>query len=130
MRATIVSEVRTALDQHETARSLLERIESAMLLQARQVREITEYSYQRGEASLLQFLDAEREYKDTMHSYANARAEYARSLYLIYSVTAKGVERVRPGGTDGHHPVCNCRIRAGRGASGIHAERTRRRAKS
>ena len=92
MRATIVSEVRTALDQHETARSLLERIESAMLLQARQVREITEYSYQRGEASLLQFLDAEREYKDTMHSYANARAEYARSLYLIYSVTAKGVE--------------------------------------
>jgi outer membrane protein, heavy metal efflux system len=91
LRATIVAEVRGALDQLTTAQAQLDRIESVMLVQARQVREITEYSYQRGEASLLQFLDAERAYNDTMHNYANARAEYARSLYLIDSMTAKGV---------------------------------------
>ena len=89
LRAAILSEVATALDQQATARQQLERIESVLLKKAREVREVTEYAYQRGEASLLELLDAEKAYMETMQSYALARAEYSRSSYWIDAVTAK-----------------------------------------
>jgi len=92
VRANVAAEIRTALDQHETARAQLERIESDMLAQARRMREIIRYSYERGEASLLQLLDAERAYNETMQGLARARAEYARSLYLMDAVSGKGVQ--------------------------------------
>ena len=60
-----------------------------MLNKARDVRQITEYSYRRGEATFVEFLDATRAYNDTIQSYNEARAEYARSLYLIDSVSGK-----------------------------------------
>ena len=62
-----------------------------MLKQARDVRDITEYSYRRGEASLVEFLDAQRAFNDTMQNYNDARGEYARNLYLLESVSGKGV---------------------------------------
>jgi cobalt-zinc-cadmium efflux system outer membrane protein len=42
-----------------------------------------ESSYRRGEASFVDFLDARRACSETTQSYIDARAEYARSLYLI-----------------------------------------------
>jgi cobalt-zinc-cadmium efflux system outer membrane protein len=62
-----------------------------MLQQAREVRNTTEYSYRRGEASLIEFLDAQRAYNDTIQSYNEARADYARSLYQIDSISGKAV---------------------------------------
>jgi len=91
LEATIRNDVCNAHQQYETAASLLGRIEESMLTQAREVRNTTEYSYRRGEASLIEFLDAQRAYNDTMQSYNEARAEYARSLYTIDSITGKGV---------------------------------------
>jgi cobalt-zinc-cadmium efflux system outer membrane protein len=35
------------------------------------------------------FLDAQRAFNDTMQSYNNARADYARSLYTIDAVSGK-----------------------------------------
>ena len=91
LQFSIVNEVRTAYDQYFTARSLLENIETNMLEDARVVRETTAYSYRRGEASLVEFLDAQRAFNDTMQSYNDAKAEYARSLYLIESTIGKSV---------------------------------------
>jgi cobalt-zinc-cadmium efflux system outer membrane protein len=92
LRAQIESEVQTAYDQYLSAQKLVERIGTDMLAQARDVRGITEYSYRRGEASFLEFLDAQRAYNDTVQSYNDARADYARSLFLLESVSAKGVQ--------------------------------------
>jgi cobalt-zinc-cadmium efflux system outer membrane protein len=89
LQSVIGSEVETAYQQLLTSRALLEDIENRMLRQAHIVREITEYSYRRGEATLLEFLDAQRAYNDTMQGYSEARAEFARSLYLIDAVTGK-----------------------------------------
>jgi cobalt-zinc-cadmium efflux system outer membrane protein len=89
IQALVRAEIRAALDQCATARTQLDRIESIMLDQARQVRDITQYTYERGEASFLQLLDAQRAYNDTMQSYFDARAEYARSLYWIDAVSGK-----------------------------------------
>jgi outer membrane protein, heavy metal efflux system len=91
LEASIRNEIDTAYQQYLTARGLLENIEKDMLGQARQVREITEYSYRRGEASLIELLDAQRAFNDTMQSYNEARAEFARSLFLIDSTSGKTV---------------------------------------
>jgi len=74
---------------YDTARSLLARFEGEMLNKARIVLASMEYSYRAGEASLVEFLDAQRAFNDTMQGYNESRAEYARGLYLIDSVTGK-----------------------------------------
>jgi outer membrane protein, heavy metal efflux system len=73
-----------------TLQTLLTNIETNMLQDAKDVRETTEYSYRRGEASFVELLDAQRAFNDTIQSYNEARAEYARSLYMIDSITGKG----------------------------------------
>jgi len=93
IRASVLAEVRVALDQQAMARKQLDHIESNMLAQAREVRDITQYAYQRGEASFVELLDAERAYMETMQSYTMARAEYGRSLYLIDAMSGKGGQR-------------------------------------
>jgi len=62
-----------------------------MLGQARDVRQIIEYSYKRGEATFVEFLDAQRAFNETMQGYNEARAELARSLYLMDSISGKGI---------------------------------------
>jgi cobalt-zinc-cadmium efflux system outer membrane protein len=89
LEAGMRNELDRAWLQYETARSLLTRIEGSMLDKARGVLASMEYSYRAGEASLVEFLDAQRAFNDTMQGYNEARAEYARGLYLIDSVTGK-----------------------------------------
>lgn len=93
LTASINTEVETAYLQYTTARTTLERLEKTMLGKARDVRQITEFSYRRGEATLVEFLDAQRAYNETIQTYNEARAEYARSLYLMDSVSGKAVNR-------------------------------------
>jgi len=87
--AEIRGELDAAWQSYDTARSLLTRIEGEMLDKARSVLASMEYSYRAGEASLVEFLDAQRAFNDTMQGYNEARAQYARGLYLIDSVTGK-----------------------------------------
>lgn len=89
LQAGIAGEAETAWRQLETARDLLQSIESRMLQQARDVREITGFSYRRHEATLLELLDAQRAFNETMQAYNEARAEYARSLYLVDSISGR-----------------------------------------
>lgn len=91
LRAEVMSEIHEALAQNSAARERLERIEVGMLAQARQVREITEYAYGRGEARFVELLDAERAYNEITRSYLAARAEFALSTYRIHSVMGKAV---------------------------------------
>jgi len=86
-RATVENDVDLALLEYQTARTSLEKIEGSMLGKARDVRSISEYSYKRGDISFVDFLDAVRAYNDTMQSYNDARAEYARSLYGLDAAT-------------------------------------------
>jgi len=91
LQAQISNEAQTAYEQYATSRSLVDRIEQNMLSQALQVRDTTEYSYLRGEATFVEFLDAERALNDTVQSYNDARADYARNLYLLEAVSGQGV---------------------------------------
>jgi cobalt-zinc-cadmium efflux system outer membrane protein len=91
VEARVNSEVSSAWQQYSTSRELLENIEQRMLERAKRVRDTMEYSYRRGEASLIEFLDAQRAFNDVTQSYNEARAGYAKSLYLIDSVAASSI---------------------------------------
>lgn len=85
-------EVTSAWEQYQTARALLEKIETQMLARAKMVRETIEFSYRRGEATFVEFLDAQRTFNETMQGYLEAKAEYQRTLFLMDSIQAKGVK--------------------------------------
>ena len=89
--AGVQDEVRNAWIAYNTSRELLTSIERDLLDQARDVRATMEYSYRRGEASLVEFLDAQRAFNDARQSYNDARADFARSLYTIDSISGKAV---------------------------------------
>ncbi len=89
--AAIQSEVEKALRQYTVSRALLLGLENDLLAKAKSVRDATEYSYRRGEASLVEFLDAQRAFNDAMQTYNEASASYARSLYLIDTVSGATV---------------------------------------
>ena len=91
MEASVRTEVNSAWVQYSSSLALLQSIEGDLLGQARDVRDTMEYSYRRGEASLVEFLDAQRAFNDARQSYNDARADYARSLYLIEAVSGKAV---------------------------------------
>jgi cobalt-zinc-cadmium efflux system outer membrane protein len=90
--ARINGEAVTAFQQYQTSFTLLRDIEQRMLSKANDVLQATDYSYRRGEATLVEFLDAQRAFSDVMQSYTEARASYAKGLYLIDSVTAASVQ--------------------------------------
>lgn len=92
LEADIETDVENAYQQYATSQALLQRIETEMLTQSRDVRQTMEYSYRRGQSSFVEFLDAQRAFNDTRQSYNNAQAEYARSLYVIDSVAGMGVK--------------------------------------
>jgi outer membrane protein, heavy metal efflux system len=83
LEAEILNDARNAWRQYETARSLLADIENDMLKQSRQVLDTMEFSYKRGDAGFVDFIEAQRACNGTIQSYNEARAEYARTLFLI-----------------------------------------------
>ncbi len=91
LEASIAAEVEQALRQYTVSRQLLTSVETDILVKAKSVRDITEYSYRLGEASLVEFLDAQRAFNDATQTFNDARASYARSLYLIDTVSGATV---------------------------------------
>lgn len=87
----IQAEVERAYRQYSVSKELLSNVETDLLSKARSVRDTTEYSYRRGEASLVEFLDAQRAFNDAMQTFNDARANYARSLYSIDTVSGATV---------------------------------------
>ncbi len=85
-------DIRAELDatflQCRNARELVESFEGGVIEQSKDVLDVTEYSYRRGEASFLEFLDAQRSYNETMQGYIDARADYARLRFELDAVTA------------------------------------------
>jgi outer membrane protein, heavy metal efflux system len=74
--ATVVSDVETAWAGLVAARQLVERMESTLLERAKQARDITQIQYEKGAASLLDLLDAQRQYTATRAEYAQDLANY------------------------------------------------------
>jgi len=73
---TVMTDVANAYQGVETSARVVELYTSGYLKQAEDSRDISEYAYKRGAASLLDFLDAERSYRATQLAYRQALANY------------------------------------------------------
>jgi cobalt-zinc-cadmium efflux system outer membrane protein len=77
---TVMTDVRNNYEAFQTNQSIVQLYLSGYLQQAKDSRDISEYAYKRGAASLLDFLDAERSYRSTQLSYRQALANYLTSV--------------------------------------------------
>jgi cobalt-zinc-cadmium efflux system outer membrane protein len=77
---TVMTDVTTAYEAAKTGEQVVQLYESGYLKQAQESRDISEYAYKRGAASLLDFLDAERSYRATQLAYRQALAAYLLAL--------------------------------------------------
>lgn len=76
----VMTDVQTAYETMKTNEETLQIYLSGYLEQAKQSVTISQYAYQRGAASLLDFLDAERSYRDTELAYRQQLASYMLAL--------------------------------------------------
>jgi cobalt-zinc-cadmium efflux system outer membrane protein len=85
----IQSEVFTLFQEYESARSLVADIEKELLTTAEQARKTTAYVYNAGATTLVDVLDAQRAFNETMQTYHSARANYARVQVRLAAATGK-----------------------------------------
>jgi cobalt-zinc-cadmium efflux system outer membrane protein len=76
----VLTDVRNNYEAFKTNDEIVLLYTSGYLKQAQDSRDISEYAYKRGAASLLDFLDAERSYRATQLSYRQALANYLVSV--------------------------------------------------
>lgn len=77
---TVLTDVRNAYESVKDNEEIVNLHRSGYLDQARESRDITEFSYQQGAAALLDFLDAERSYRAAALAYRQALANYMLAL--------------------------------------------------
>jgi outer membrane protein, heavy metal efflux system len=76
----VLSDVSDAYEAVRSNEEVVQLYTSGYLEQAQDSRDISQYAYQRGAASLLDFLDAERSYRATQLAYRQALASYMTAL--------------------------------------------------
>ena len=83
----VLTDVRDAYENLQTNDLIVRLYRSGYLDKAQKSRDISEYAYQRGAASLLDFLDAERSYRATQLGYRQALASYLLALEQLRQAT-------------------------------------------
>jgi len=77
---TVLSDVVNAYEAVRSNEEVVQLYTSGYLKQAQDSRDISEYAYKRGAASLLDYLDAERSYRSVQLAYRQALASYMTAL--------------------------------------------------
>ena len=83
----VMNDVYDAYWNLRTNDQIVQLFRSSYLTEAQADRDIAEYSYQRGAASLIDFLDAERSYRTTQRTYRQALASYLLALEQLRQAT-------------------------------------------
>src|SRR5271166_6113430 len=77
---TVLSDVANAYEAVRSNQEVVQLYTSGYLKHAQDSRDISEYAYKRGAASLLDYLDAERSYRSVQLAYRQALAAYMTAL--------------------------------------------------
>jgi len=77
---TVMTDVTNAYESATSNQDVVKLYVSGYLKQAQDSRDISQYAYKAGAATLLDFLDAERSYRSTQLAYRQALAAYMLSL--------------------------------------------------
>jgi cobalt-zinc-cadmium efflux system outer membrane protein len=87
-------DIQQAVNTVETARERAEYIESQVLASARESRDVVSQSYQLGAVDLIDFLDAQRAFRDTLRAHNRALFEYHVGLFELEA--AVGISSMEP----------------------------------
>jgi len=83
-RARVQQELEQTITQHfqevRTAQEQIQVFEQGLLFQAKEALDIAQFSFRHGVASLLEVIDAQRVYRQTLLEYAQARADHSIAL--------------------------------------------------
>ena len=93
VRAQILSDVDIAYHEYSTNRELVEAIEHDLIQPATSARDTSAYTYRAGGSSLLELLDAQRAFNDTMQSYLDAQAGLRRAAARLNAAVGREVMR-------------------------------------
>ena len=85
----INGEVTAAWQEYETARTQVTEIERDLLAPSTEARDTTAYVYQAGASSLMEVLDAQRAFNETMSAYTGAQADYRRAAERLEAAIGK-----------------------------------------
>jgi cobalt-zinc-cadmium efflux system outer membrane protein len=88
VRAQIIAEVETAFSAYLTARTLVQLAESRLLERATRARDLVAIQYEKGAASLLEFLDSERTYIAVNAEYLQDLGSYWSAVLQLEAATA------------------------------------------
>ena len=92
-RAQVIADVRSAHHDYVVTRELVAGIERDLLAPAGRARDISSYTYKAGGGTLLELLDSQRAFNETMQTYVDARANLRRTIARLNA--AAGSEVVR-----------------------------------
>jgi outer membrane protein, heavy metal efflux system len=82
LAAQLAGEVGTAFAAFATSRALVERMQARLLQRARRARDLVQIQYEKGAASLLELLDAQR-------AFAQTHTEYLQDLHDLWAALFK-----------------------------------------
>ena len=91
LRAQVVADVENAYAGYQTAQHQVQRMEGRLLDRAQRARQLVELQYQKGAASLLEYLDAQRTYVAVKGEYIQNLTAYWNSIFQIESATSTEV---------------------------------------
>lgn len=94
--ATLVAlraEIETTAQELKAARNNAEAVAGEQLRLANEVLQSITDAYEAGTRTLVEMLDAQRNFRDTNKSYISMRASYWRALYRYYSATGKQIHQ-------------------------------------
>ena len=84
-----VTDVDKAYLAYQSARRILDIYDATTLERATRLRNVAAISYKEGATSLVELLDADRSYNQTISSYNQARADYQSALWQLEQAVGK-----------------------------------------
>ena len=88
VKAQVLADVTQAFANYTAAKSQVERMEGKLLEQARVSRDLAQHMYQRGAASFIDFMDAQRAFVASRLEYHQDLANYWNAVYQLEAATA------------------------------------------
>jgi cobalt-zinc-cadmium efflux system outer membrane protein len=89
VEAQILSDVATAFANFTASKELVERMEGRLLDRVTRARNLVELQYQKGAASLLEFLDAQRQWIAVNQEYLQDLASYWTAVYQLEAAVGR-----------------------------------------
>src|SRR2546422_744930 len=87
-----LSEVETAFGALQTEREKVVALRDTYLPKAQKARDTVEFAYRRGGVSLIDFLDAQRTFRETSLEYLKALGNYSTALYQLETAVGGPLE--------------------------------------